>query len=134
MSDSSDESVGYGRPPTANRFKAGQSGNPRGRPKGSRNVATLVDEELSRKIDVTVDGHRQRVSKSKVVARRLVDRALKGDLRSITTVMGIQNGPAGRGGGRAGDQAATPREVTQAQDEAILKAYVDRLRSEGAAS
>lgn len=134
MSDSSDEAVGYGRPPTANRFKAGQSGNPRGRTKGSRNVATLVDEELSRKIDVTVDGRRQRVSKSNVVARRLVDGALKGDLRSITTVMGIQNGPASRGGGRAADQAATPREVTQAQDEAILRAYFERLRSEGAAS
>ena len=32
-------SVGYGRPPAAHRFKAGQSGNPRGRPRKARSVA-----------------------------------------------------------------------------------------------
>jgi hypothetical protein len=34
------ERVGYGRPPLATRFRAGQSGNPRGRPKGARNLST----------------------------------------------------------------------------------------------
>ena len=33
------ERVGYGRPPTTTRFRPGQSGNPRGRPKGARNLA-----------------------------------------------------------------------------------------------
>ena len=134
MSDAPQDKVGYGRPPTANRFKTGKSGNPRGRPKGSRNIATLVDEELGRKIDVTVDGQRRRVTKSNVVARRVVDGALKGDAKSIATVMGIQNGPAGRGGGRVQDLVAIPREVTLEQDEAILKAHFDRLWPAGVAS
>jgi len=29
--------VGYGKPPAHSRFKPGQSGNPRGRPKGVKN-------------------------------------------------------------------------------------------------
>ena len=33
-------SVGYGRLPTAMRFKPGHSGNPKGRPKGSKKFST----------------------------------------------------------------------------------------------
>jgi hypothetical protein len=35
-----DPRVGYGRPPLATRFRPGQSGNPRGRPKGARNLSS----------------------------------------------------------------------------------------------
>ena len=37
MSNDDDDYVGYGRPPKKHRFKPGQSGNPAGRQKGSRN-------------------------------------------------------------------------------------------------
>jgi len=39
--------VGYGRPPKATRFKPGCSGNPKGRPKGSKAPKTLLEEALS---------------------------------------------------------------------------------------
>src|SRR4051794_31141733 len=41
--------VGYGKPPAHSRFKPGRSGNPRGRPRGSRNqppVPALNEERL----------------------------------------------------------------------------------------
>ena len=38
--------VGYGRPPVATQFRQGVSGNPRGRPKGARNFATVVAATL----------------------------------------------------------------------------------------
>ena len=38
--DSDDGQVGYRKPPVHTRFKPGQSGNPKGRPKGPRNLAT----------------------------------------------------------------------------------------------
>lgn len=38
--------VGYGRPPTHTRFQPGKSGNPNGRPKGSKNTKTILMEEL----------------------------------------------------------------------------------------
>lgn len=57
--------VGYAKPPVANRFKPGQSGNPKGRPKGSRNTVPGLHEERMKDIilseayrDVTVrDGN-----------------------------------------------------------------------------
>ena len=39
----SDHKVGYGKPPKAHQWRPGQSGNPKGRPKGSRNRPTLED-------------------------------------------------------------------------------------------
>jgi hypothetical protein len=37
-----DYTVGYCRPPVATRFRPVRSGNPRGRPEGSRNLASIV--------------------------------------------------------------------------------------------
>lgn len=36
--------VGYGKPPVATRFKQGQSGNPKGRPKGAKNKRSALFE------------------------------------------------------------------------------------------
>ena len=47
----SDEDVGYGKPPKANQFKPGKSGNPKGRPKGARSEATMLVELLSQNRD-----------------------------------------------------------------------------------
>ena len=40
-----DYEVGYGKPPSHTRFKPGESGNPRGRPRGSRNAQPSFSEE-----------------------------------------------------------------------------------------
>jgi Family of unknown function (DUF5681) len=54
-----DYEVGYARPPSANRFKKGQSGNPYGRPRGAKNrrpplneqrMKTIILDEAYRKI------------------------------------------------------------------------------------
>jgi hypothetical protein len=39
--------VGYGKPPVQTRFRKGQSGNPKGRGKGSRNFATVFMAAMS---------------------------------------------------------------------------------------
>ena len=46
----SDYEVGYRKPPKHTRFKPGQSGNLRGRPKGTKNLKTDLMEELGEKI------------------------------------------------------------------------------------
>lgn len=75
--------VGYGRPPVHSRWKKGQSGNPKGRPKRSKNLTTLIDQELERPIEIKEDGRRQRLTKREAIVRRLVNNALAGNTRSI---------------------------------------------------
>jgi Family of unknown function (DUF5681) len=44
--------VGKGCPPLSTRWKPGQSGNPKGRPKGAKNMMSYFRQELNRKITI----------------------------------------------------------------------------------
>lgn len=92
--------VGYGRPPLHTRFKAGQSGNPRGRPRSKRTTAQLLDEVLGETMWVTVNGRRKRVTVEAAIFYRLREQALKGDQRAIRLViqMRAQAGSEGASG------------------------------------
>lgn len=71
--------VGYGRPPKHSRFKPGQSGNPSGRPKGAKNVDTVLREMLSKKITVTENGRRKTITWLEAFFLRLFRAAVEGD-------------------------------------------------------
>ena len=75
--------VGYGKPPVHNRFKPGQSGNPRGRPSGSKNLKTMLAETLREKVVVTDNGKRKSISKGAALLTQLVNKAAQGDMRAI---------------------------------------------------
>ena len=79
----SDHDGGYGKPPRHSQFKQGQSGNPKGRPKGSRNFSTEVKAMLKKRIRVTDQGESKTVSSLKAALLRLCDKALKGDAREL---------------------------------------------------
>ncbi len=85
------EAVGYGRPPLHSRFKTGQSGNPKGRPRGKRNMASLLDEALAQRISITSNGKRKRVSVENALLMRLVEKALGGDLKAAAMLLGLRD-------------------------------------------
>ena len=81
MSDNrgSDYQVGYGKPPQYTRFKKGESGNPSGRPKGSKNLTTLLEKQLKQRVLITENGRRRSITKQEAMVKHLVNKAVSGD-------------------------------------------------------
>jgi vacuolar-type H+-ATPase catalytic subunit A/Vma1 len=94
--DERDYEVGYGKPPLHTRFRRGQSGNPRGRPAESRNLATLVNEALNEPVLVVENGGRRKISKREAIIKQLVNRSAKADWRAIKTLLDIVREIEGR--------------------------------------
>jgi|SRR5262245_12502094 len=86
--------VGYGKPPKASRFKSGTSGNAKGRPKGSKNLKTLIRRALTSTIAIQEGSRTRWVSKIEGVVLRQLQDALKGNDRAAMAVikMAIQMG------------------------------------------
>jgi hypothetical protein len=119
---SADDKVGYKNPPTASRFKKGQCGNRKGRPKGSRNLKTDLEAELGETILVSEGGSRKTVSKQRAMLKSLTAKALQGDARAASTILGlVQKLLADEGRGLSHEELAT-------DDRAILEAYEERVR------
>ena len=79
--------AGYRKPPKDKQFRPGKSGNPKGRPKGSLNLTTVLSAELSERVTVRENGKAQRVSKQTALIKTLIAKALQGDVKSIATIL-----------------------------------------------
>ncbi len=86
---SSENHVGYKRPPKSTQFKPGQSGNPSGRKKNTPNLKTELMAELNETISFEEDGHQRQYTRQRAIVRRLVDLAIKGDIRAINAIVAL---------------------------------------------
>jgi hypothetical protein len=127
MESTSEDPVGYGRPPKQNQFKPGQSGNPKGRPKGARNLNNILEEELEQKVSVTENGRRQRVRKGRLAVRQQVNKAAQGDPKAFQAIARLQQ-VVDPGQLPASDtKHATQSELTEDQClEALQRLFRDR--------
>jgi hypothetical protein len=116
-----DNPIGYGRPPKATQFAPGQSGNPKGRPKGSRSVGAVLSDILNQKIAVTENGRTRRLTMQEVMLRRLVGDAVRSDPRAIKLLIPLMEryGPASETGPQLHELIA--------EDQAILSAFWPEL-------
>lgn len=106
--------VGYGKPPKAKQFKRGRSGNPKGRPKGSLNLAIDLTAELGEHITVREDGRSRKVSKQRALIKSLMAKALQGDIRATAALLALY--------------ARVITEVPEDQDEPIHTEELQILR------
>jgi Family of unknown function (DUF5681) len=89
MSGSNRSDGGYGRPPVDHQFKPGQSGNPRGRPKGRKNFETMFLDVLNRKITVRDKNGARVLSKIEAILEVQLNKALAGDSNAFAKVFQI---------------------------------------------
>jgi hypothetical protein len=85
--DGDEYEVGYRKPPRAGQFTKGRSGNPKGRGKGRQNFATVIQDELRARVDITENGRRRSISKREAVAKQLVNGAAAGDPKAIPVLL-----------------------------------------------
>lgn len=114
--------IGYKRPPKSGQFKSGKSGNPKGRPKGSSNLLTVLEKELGQSIVVNESGKKKTVTRLQAMVKRLVAGALQGEARALLTLVDILR--------RTGKLAEVTQDSLLPDNyEALLEDYVNRSRS-----
>lgn len=119
---SKDYEIGYGKPPKESQYKKGQSGNPKGRTKGSKSLKTAVNNELSGKILLKQNGKPKKVAKIEAVLMRLMKDALEGKARAQAEILKLahlylpeETGPDDQG------------QPVGAEDQALIDAFIKRM-------
>lgn len=121
-----DYEVGYGRPPKGSQFQAGQSGNPKGRPKGQPTISEIFIREAARLVRIQTGDKVETISRFEAVIRRLFQMAMAGDARAIAMLLGASS----RWG--AGPQEGSPEEASETlsavvPDEDALRRMLSRF-------
>jgi Family of unknown function (DUF5681) len=113
----------YRRPPRKGQFKPGQSGNLRGRPKGSKNIRTYVNEHLNKKIPIIEGGKTRKAPRAEAIAIQLVNQAAKGEPKGLAAIMSLT---------REFDTAVgelRPNVLARAEDAVVLEGIIARIRA-----
>jgi Family of unknown function (DUF5681) len=71
--------VGYGKPPLGTRFKKGQSGNSKGRPKQIKSLQAEINRELKQKVAINENGRKKKITKRQAIVKRLINDAINGN-------------------------------------------------------
>jgi len=117
--------VGYGKPPVHSRFQKGRSGNPKGRPRGRRNMSTLLSAALNAPVTFAENGRRKKLTKREAIVTQLVNKSASADLKATQIVLAML-----RDVESLTDGSAEPAAFTEADDaRQRLIDEIDRLRA-----
>lgn len=119
--------VGYGKPPKHSQFQKGQSGNPNGRPKGSKNISTILKDQLYRKVTISENGRHKQITVIDAIFRRVSKSALEGDRGAWNTI--IKLFPMLEANNLAVDEATDAPEL-DVTDEDILRHFIEMRGTE----
>jgi hypothetical protein len=103
--------VGYRKPPVTTRFKPGKSGNPKGRPKGSKNTVPSLSEERIKKL-IIEEAYR---------TIPIVEKGRHISIPMITAVLRAVAMNAARGNNRAAGLFTTLVSKTEAENHKLMR-------------
>ena len=113
--------VGFGKPPKPTQFRKGLSGNPKGRPKGSRNLATVLERTLKEKVVINENGVRRTVTKLEAAVKQLVNQAASGDLSAMRQFSALA-------GSTEEKRVAPPTSQLDQNDQKVMENVLKRLK------
>src|SRR2546421_6463789 len=122
--ETGDYEIGYGKPPLHTRFQKGRSGNPNGRPRGRKNMSTLLSDALNGSVIVVENGRRKKITKREAIVTQLVNKSASADLKATQIVLAMLRDVESQAGG-----STDPEPFTDA-DQQIIRRIQARLRSE----
>jgi hypothetical protein len=114
--------VGYGKPPRETRFAAGKSGNPSGRPKGSKNLATIVLQESRKKVRANGPRGPVEMTKLRAAVLQLTNKAAQGDLRAMRDLIALVQRS------EEGDKSGSVSPELHASDTKVMEGLLRRLK------
>jgi hypothetical protein len=130
----SDYEVGHRRTPVSRRFKKGQSGNPKGRPRGGH-TRPPYDAVLGQLVSIKEGGTERRVTAAEAFLLHMTKRGLDGDGAAARSAMAvIEEARAARGAKRAGEiesivyVVVSPGTVNSALEPLRMATKLDRYR------
>lgn len=118
--DNEDYDVGYKKPPVHTRFKKGQSGNPKGKAKGTNNFSTDLNNELKKKIEVNEGGRTKLITKQQGIIKQLTMKALMGETGAIHKLaeLALKTQPA----------EEKDQEELSIDEEELMKAFIESIK------
>jgi hypothetical protein len=120
-----DYEVGFGKPPIETRFRPGQSGNPKGRPKRAKDTRTIAQSVLNHPVAVIEGGVRKTKTLREVSLRKVAEKAASGELKSLGFLLAVAREDEAASGHVADDAAVA------AADDEVIRAYLQRRTDAG---
>ena len=119
-----DYEVGYRKPPLHTRFQKGRSGNPKGRPRGRKNLSSLLNHALNGWVIVVENGRRKKITKREAIITQLVNKSAAADLKATQIVIALLQEVEVQA-----DVSAEQTALTEADHEIIARMQ-ERLRGD----
>jgi hypothetical protein len=117
-----DYEVGYGKPPKHSQFKPGQSGYPKGRPKGSKNLKTDLREELAERVQIKEGDRTKTITKQRLLIKSILARGIKDSDAAAARLLDLCIKAFG-----IGDETGNGDRALTAEEREILKSFEARL-------
>jgi len=121
--------TGYKNPPVKNQFKKGQSGNPKGKPKGLKSLKTTFEEVLRQSVRIRQGDQKMLLTRQHAMFMAMTNKAMQGDPKAYEMVLKTAEklhilSPAPSGAG-----AGSPSPFAWTEEDESLRPYLEHLRN-----
>ena len=133
MSDASkkkDYEVGDCRPPASKRFRAGTSGNPKGRPKTARSTVAVLHKQLFAQVSIVENGRRRKITVLEAFVAKVIKDTFAGDSRAqdkLMKLLPLVDHELARDVEMAEVREQEEQQSTTSNDRAVLEAMAEML-------